>query len=79
MATNDTKTLHEKHDPRWPIGQLISMMDMLGGTITCDDCGRWQRLGTLLETEAIKIANDAGWLIKDGRDLCPICAAGRRS
>lgn len=72
MAPNDTKTLHEKHEPRLPTG-LISMMDMMGGQITCDDCGRWQRLGALTETESVKVATDAGWLIKDGRDRCPIC------
>jgi len=72
MAPNDTKTLHEKGEPR--MHGLISMMDIMGPTITCDDCSRWQRLGKLTEDDCRQVARESGWTIKDGRDLCPICS-----
>lgn len=73
MTANDTTTLHEKSDARWPTGTLLSMMDLMGQTMSCDNCGRWQRLGSLSETEARKLAETSGWLCQDGRDLCRLC------
>ena len=72
MAPNDTKTLHEKGEQR--LHGLVSMMDILGPTITCDDCGRWQRLGELLPDKCVEAAKESGWTQKNGRDLCPVCS-----
>lgn len=66
--------LHEKDAPRLVGGQMYSMMDILGPVITCDDCGRWQRISAVtLETAASKAA-ESGWLFANDRHRCPKCA-----
>lgn len=75
MTANDFETLHDKFEPRLPTGQLISMLDVMGACITCDQCGRWQRLGTLSLDEGRKKAAVSGWTEGDGKDLCRICTA----
>lgn len=77
MAPNDTKTLHGKHDPR--MHGLMSMMDIMGPTITCDDCGNWQRLGRLTEAECREVSAQSGWTESSGRDLCPTCSGHKRT
>lgn len=73
----DDEILHEKSDPRLQGGRLYSMLDILGPEIVCDECGRWQRLSAILESDAREDANRKGWAIVDGRDLCPICTKSR--
>lgn len=73
MAPNDTKTLHEKHDPR--LTGLLSLMDIMGPQIVCDECGRWQRLNALAESDARRLAAESGWSEVEDRDLCPICTS----
>jgi hypothetical protein len=73
MSANDTTTLHEAHKPR--LGGMMSLLDIMGGEIVCDGCGRWQRLGTLIEADARKAATERGWAFVDGRDICRVCQA----
>lgn len=73
MGANDTTTLHDKDDPR--LQGLMSLMDIMGSSIVCDFCGRWQRLGTFSATEARQHAERHGWRVIDGKDQCRKCAA----
>lgn len=75
MSPNDNTTLHEKDEPR--MKGLMSMMDIMGPSITCDRCGRWQRLGALTESDARKQAIECGWVEQGGQDLCRICSPGK--
>lgn len=66
--------LHEKHEPRFASGKLYSMLDLMGATATCDFCGCWQRLPTLIESHMAEEAAKLGWTQRDGKDACPNCA-----
>lgn len=72
---DEAHRLHRKDEPRFPPGHLYSMLDMLGAEITCDFCGRWQRLPTLMEYDADALAQERGWTKCEGKDVCPICKA----
>jgi hypothetical protein len=67
--------LHRRGEPFLPTGQLISMLDVMGASVTCDRCGNWQRLQTLSLDEARKTSEARGWTLSDGKDLCPECSA----
>jgi hypothetical protein len=74
VAANDTKTLHEASEPH--LKGMVSLMDILGPSISCDQCGRWQRIGTLMESECRPLAAKGGWTFEGEKDFCPICSAG---
>jgi len=48
--------------------------DNVGFSITCDRCGRWQRLGAPPIVAAMQRAAASGWIKSAGKDLCPLCA-----
>jgi hypothetical protein len=68
----DSDILHDKNDPHLQGGRLYSMLDLMGATMTCDLCGRWQRLDTLFDFD--KCAAEKGWVKRNEQDLCRICA-----
>lgn len=66
--------LHDKHEPRLQSGKLYSLLDIMGATITCDECGAWQNLPALHEVFAVEEARKRGWQTGDGKpDLCKHC------
>lgn len=71
-------SLREKHDRLIQSGRLVSMLELLGGKATCDECGRWESIPTLIKSELPTLAAERGWS-KDarGHDLCPLCTKGR--
>lgn len=71
----DSDTLHEPGEPRLEGGRIYSLLDLMGATITCDQCGRWQRLESLDETDARDKATAMGWAQRENRDLCRICVS----
>jgi hypothetical protein len=70
--------LHEANErtgPAFRPGQLYSMLDILGGGImTCDNCGRWQRLTSIPSSSARSDMTMFGWTFPNGKDLCRICS-----
>jgi hypothetical protein len=67
----DSDILHEPNEPRLQSGRLYSMLDLIGTTVTCDECQRWQRLDAVVDLAAN--AASKGWSRIGERDLCPIC------
>jgi hypothetical protein len=52
---------------------------LMGCTISCDKCGRWQRTGCLTESAAMAHAQKHGWIKDDDLDLCKLCAANLKA
>ena len=73
MSERDSAILHDKDDGAFRPGRLYSMLDLLGASITCDFCGRWQRLDALDSATAMKNAEQKGWTKRDDKDCCRIC------
>lgn len=71
---SDSDVLHNKTDPRFPAMKLLSMLDLMGASIECEQCGRWQRLDAMTEDNARNSAKAKGWVVNaDGKDICRIC------
>jgi hypothetical protein len=70
---SEAKRLHHKGEPLMPPGHLYSMLDIMGGTVTCDRCGNWQRLPVLSPADAPSAMTELGWKQEAGQDLCPKC------
>jgi len=75
--SQDEGILHEASTNPGPLfqpGKLYSLLDILGGgTMTCDNCGRWQRIVALSPSMARADLVKYGWSFRDGKDLCPVC------
>lgn len=57
-------------------GKIYSMIDLLGGYVTCDgeNCDA-RSDASLTSTQALSQIKDAGWLVRGGKHYCPKCKA----
>lgn len=54
-------------------GKLYSLLDILGGCVVCDDCGK-ESDSHLTPEMALSKAKSEGWLLDAEKHFCPDCA-----
>ena len=68
--------LHEKDEPRLRDYAIYSMLDLMGGEVVCDFCGRWQRIPSLFpgDPDIPEMKASRGWTMLEEKDCCPVCS-----